>query len=206
MAGRLKKHLLLIGFSCTGKTTLAKRVFEKDMILDSDGEVRRLVEINQGKEFKHIYRIYMELGHAKANQLIEQSEKDLINRWVTDRKKKVLSLGPGFPLRDNWKDLRCKNYVVLLRRSPDGIYEGFKKRRENTFNECPQAKDYDNWDVNVLVDDQRKEFPRDRAIMNIKGLLEERENFYEDNDEEIYTDDQDEAIQKLITVKEKLIS
>jgi shikimate kinase len=108
---------------------------------------------------------------------------------------RVVSLGPGFPLRDKWEQLRDVSYVILLTKSPDRIYERMKERREKIFNRCPKAKEYDNRDIGVIVGEDRQEFPREVAVGKIKALLDGRP-IYREHDAEILADDGD-ALEKL---------
>jgi shikimate kinase len=182
------KHFLLIGFSCTGKTHLGEQAFGKETVIDSDKEVWRWVANKENQQFDHIYEIYMRLGRDRALSLIKEAEKALIDKWADDTSRKVISLGPGFPLHvrggpsgcghEHWERLRAKSDVVLLSKSVDGIYDGMKKRREKIFEACPEAKKHDNWDVGVMVDGDRTEFSKDDAVSKIEQLLKDREVFY----------------------------
>lgn len=196
--------MLFIGFSCTGKTSISKKVFGIQSIQDSDDEVRRWIEDSQFKKFDNIFKIYMHLGRDEANRLIEMAEEALINNWANDDTKRIISLGPGFPFRNNWIQLRKQSYVVLLRRSPEMIYTSLKKRRDDIFKAFPEAKEYDNWDVDVLVDNHKREFSQRDAIMNIKNLITQREEFYRDNDKEICTDKVEIAIKSFESLKIEL--
>jgi shikimate kinase len=197
----MKTHLLLIGFSCTGKTYLGEKAFGKDSVIDSDDEVRKWIGNKEEKHFDHVYEIYTSLGRKRALTLIEEAENALIDRWADDTCRKVICLGPGFPLRGkNWGRLRANAHVVLLRKSPHGIYERMKKRREEIFKCCPNAKEHDNWDVGVIVDEDRKEFSKEIAVSKIQQLLNDREIYYRDHDAEIDTDN-DNALQKLKQLK-----
>lgn len=191
----MKKHFLLIGFSCTGKTSLGRLVFQdsKVEVIDSDKKLFEWIERNRQKKYDHIYKIYMDIGREQAISLIEQAEEALIAEWADDRLPKVISLGPGFPLRKNWSRLRMVSNVVLLRQSPQEIYKGLKKRREKIFKECPDAKRHDNWDVGVMVDEDGTEYKPQEAINKIADLLDEREQYYKDHDEEVNTDNFDQA-------------
>jgi shikimate kinase len=193
----MNKHLLLIGFSCTGKTSLGKRAFDCASIVDSDKALLDWITKKTGNRFEHIYELFINLGREKAMASIAEAEQALITSWAGDTIPKIISLGPGFPLHGSWSELRKVSRVVLLRRPAEGIYEGFLSRRKNIFNECPAAKDHDNWDIGVIVDEHRKEFPREIAIKNIERLLAEREPFYRDNDLALDTKDQDCAVKKL---------
>ncbi|HEY1803915.1 MAG TPA: hypothetical protein VGG45_05495 [Terracidiphilus sp.] len=188
----MKTHFLLIGFSCTGKTSLGKKAFGE--VIDSDDVVRAWIEDKEKQRFDHVYEIYIRLGRTRALSLIEEVEKALIDKWANDTSPKTISLGPGFPLRKNWARLRAISYVVLFRRSPQGIYDSLMERREKTFECCPEAKGHDNWDVDVIVDANRTEFTKEVAISNIQRLLDERESVYRDHDAEVVTDN---ALQKL---------
>ncbi len=193
----MDKHLLLTGFSCTGKTFLGKRAFESDAIVDSDDAVLDWIAKKTGNCFDHIYELFMNLGREKALTLIAEGEKALIAKWADDPTPKIISLGPGFPLHSNWQQLRKVSRVVLLRRPAEDIYERFLSRRSSIFNECPSAKDHDNWDIGVIVDEHRTEYPREVAIKNIEHLLTEREQRYSDNDLDLNTEDTESAAKEL---------
>jgi shikimate kinase len=60
---------------------------------------------------------------------------------------------------------------------------------------------YDNWDVGVIVDEHQREFSQTNAISNIQQLLNERERYYKDNDTEVDTNNQADALQKLRELK-----
>jgi shikimate kinase len=195
----MKTHLLLIGFSCTGKTYLGEQAFGKDTVTDSDDEVLTWVGNKENQHFDHVYEIYMRLGRPRALSLIAEAEKALIDKWAVETSRKVISLGPGFPLHENWGRLRANSHVVLLRKSPQGIYKRMKERRKNIFELCPEATGHDNWDVDVIVDEHRNEFSKEVAVGKIEKLLEDREDYYS-HDEEIVTDD-DNALNKLKELK-----
>ena len=197
----MKTHLLLIGFSCTGKTSLGQKAFGEDAILDSDDELLKWIGNKKNLSFAHVYEIYMKLGRGPALSIIEEAEDALIDGWTNENSRKIISLGPGFPLRKHWPRLREMSYVVLFRKSPAHIYRHMKERRSNTFICCPEAKTYDNWDIGVIVDEHQREFSQEDAIDNIRKLLLEREQFYRNNDTDIDTDDQERAIQRLKELK-----
>ncbi len=200
----MKKHLLLIGFSCTGKTSLARRAFERAEIVDSDDEICKGIGKQNRRKFSHIFEIYMALGRQAANNLIERSEESLIVDWAADTSYRVISLGPGFPLRRNWQSLRKVSCVILYHRSAEGIYTSLVERRKQVFEECPKAKEHDNWDVGVIVDERRQEYTRETAVANIERILCERERFYSDCDERLCTDDREAATKALLAIKVKL--
>lgn len=154
----MKTHLLLIGFSCTGKTSLGQEAFGEDTVLDSDDELRKWIGNKEGLYFDHVYEIYMKLGRDRALPLIEEAEKALVDRWADDTSPMIIGLGPGFPFRDNWVRFRAISHVVLFKRSPHDIYKSMKKRRNAIFGSCPEAKKHDNWDVGVIGDEYRREF------------------------------------------------
>jgi shikimate kinase len=198
----MKTHLLLIGFSCTGKTYLGEQVFPA--VIDSDNEVLKWVSSKENQRFDHIYEIFMGLGRDRALSLIGEAERALIERWADDPSRMVISLGPGFPLHENWARLRSIGNVLLLSKSPDSIYDYLKRRREKIFGSCPNAKEHDSWDVGVMVDAHRTEISRDEAISTIKKLLIERQSKYGDNEAEIYTNNETEALRQLTEWKNNL--
>jgi shikimate kinase len=196
----MKIHLLLIGFSCTGKTSLGKAAFGESMI-DSDKALRAWIGDKEQQHFQHGDEIF-KLGRPRALTLIAEGEKALIDRWVKDATRHVISLGPGFPTRDNWSELRAISYVVLFKRSPEAIYQCYKARRARLFCCRPEAKERDNWDVGIMVDDNRREFPEQEAISNIQRELDNLKKHYDDNDAEIVTEDETDALQKIQDLKE----
>ena len=199
----MKKHLLLIGFSCTGKTSLGGSVFQGANIIDSDDEILKWIEETTQKRYEHIYQVYMCSGRDQAIRLIEQAEEALISKWADDREPKIISLGPGVPSRSGWSRLRAASHVVLFRRSPQGIYESLKGRRDQVFKRCADAKFHDNWDVDVMVDGDRTEYSPQVAVNKIAGLLAERERYYQDHDAEVNTDDRDQAKIELRAIWER---
>lgn len=188
-----KTHCLLIGFSCTGKTFLGRKAFGRE-ILDSDDELLNWICREKHQYFKHVYEIYMKLDRDPAISLITEAEEALIAEWAHDTTRKTISLGPGFPLRDNWESLRKISYVILFRSSPQSIYDHLAARRDEIFKCCPEAEKIDNWDFDVMRDKDRL-FSKDEAVSHIQNLLSERESKYRDNDAEIVTDS---ALQKLL--------
>lgn len=193
----MKKHLLLTGFSCTGKTTLGQKAFANASIIDSDDVLLDWIADRTGNRFSNIYTLFITLGRDKALTSITEAERALIAKWAEDSNGKVISLGPGFPLHDNWPELRAVSHVVLLRRSAASIYDSFMSRRKEIFDKCPVAKNHDNWDIGVIVDEHRMEYPRKVAIRNIERLLVEREARYSNNDLDLNTDNRVSAAEKL---------
>ncbi len=190
----MQGKLLLIGFSCTGKTTLAKAAFPNDQLVDSDDAVCQWVARHTDEPLTHIYEIYMQFGRDRALELIERAETALIHQWAIDGGSVIISLGPGFPLRENWGELRQKSKVALFRLPAPDIYERLCRRRQEIFSQCPAAMEHDNWDVDVVVDRHGQLLPQATAIASIERLLEEREPFYSDNNVELDTTDRDAAL------------
>jgi len=191
------KHLLLIGFSCTGKTGLGRSVFGDERIIDSDDSILAWIGRAKGTKVDHIYELYMSAGREQATHWIEEAEEALIDTWAADSQKKIISLGPGFPLRVNWSRLRAAGEVVLFRLDPDAIYDRLTARRDAIFAECPEAAKHDTWDVGVMVDENRNKYSRADAVANITRLLTEREGYYKNADHEMSTENKIEAERKL---------
>jgi hypothetical protein len=53
-----------------------------------------------------------------------------------------------------------------------------------------------------MVDDNRREFPEQEAISNIQRELDNLKKHYDDNDAEIVTEDETDALQKIQDLKE----
>jgi len=203
----VKTHMLLIEFSCTGKTRVGQKAFGKSKILDSDKEVLNLIRDRKKQTFGGIYEIYMRLEGPPAHTLIEEAENALVDRWIEESRSRIISVGPGIPLRsDKWKPLRAMSYVVCFKRPAEEIYESLTQGRQGIFRDCPEAANYDNWDIGVMVDENRLPFAREVAISKISDLLAEREKFYGDNDAEIIVDKWDNAKCKLKELKARFFS
>ena len=138
---RVNKHLLLIGFGCTGKTSLGRSAFQGENVIDSDDKILKWIETTQQEKFDHIYQIYIRKGREEAIRLIQQAEQALITKWAGETSRKLISLGPGFPFREGWSRLRARSHVILFRRSPQGIYESFKERRKAIFTRVPRSEE-----------------------------------------------------------------
>ena len=211
----MKKHLLLTGFSCTGKTHFAKKAFGEAGIIDSDDEILEYIIKARGHgHYDHIYEIFMGYGRKTALELIKEAEESLCakwTKWASDADFRIISVGPSFPSRENWKDLQKVSHVVLLEKSPELIYDRFLKRRGELFEKCPKAEDDDSWDIDVMVKGPRQVCTRDEAIKNIKDRLQEREGDYRKCDDTLCTDDADakeqeakKLIKRLQEIKAKL--
>ncbi len=198
----MRTHLLLTGFSCTGKTSVAREAFGEQNVIDSDGEMLKWVEENKQKRFDKIYEIFIRLGRGAALALIEEAENALVDKWVEEASSRIISIGPGIPLRrDKWENLRAISYVVCFKRPAEAIYDGLAKRREAIFRCCPEAANCDNWDIGVMVGENKQPFAREVAISKIQDLLAERSQFYGDNDTEIDIDTLENAKLKLRELK-----
>lgn len=174
------RQIILIGFSTTGKSSLINRIESeisnfKRITYDTDKVI--------SKDFNNsISNIFYQLGRMNALKEIERREIAVIQELILQPDSLIIAAGPGIPLHDNFKNYLSikKPHVVLLKNSPENIYENLKKRRQKLFQELQEQNrsNFGIWDIGVITDENNKEFPEQIAIAKIDKLLKEREEIY----------------------------
>ncbi len=112
------KHIILIGFMGSGKSTLGKKLsgeFELPFV-DMDEYIER-------KEGRTISTIFAEDGEAYFRSL----ETEVLEELLGSDEKKIVSLGGGTPLRaENRELMKQGGYSIFLKVDPEEAYNRLK--------------------------------------------------------------------------------
>lgn len=113
-----RRHIILIGFMGTGKSTvsgLLKKLSGREEI-DTD----RYIEEMQGKKIKDIFA-------EEGEEAFRQMETDMINE-LEKMEDGIVSCGGGMALRSiNVKKLKQVGRIILLTAKPETVYERVKE-------------------------------------------------------------------------------
>lgn len=109
-----RKHLILIGYRATGKTSLAGKLGEKLACAATDTDV--LIAQRAGMSIADIFAIH---GEAHFRDLEAEVLDELLRRETVH----VLATGGGAPLREsNRNQMKQSGLVVWLKASPETIH------------------------------------------------------------------------------------
>lgn len=127
------KHIILIGFMGSGKTTLGKMLAKKleCPFIDTDQYIER-------KEGRKISDIFADDGEAYFRSL----ETEVLKELLESDERKILSLGGGTPLREENREL-IKNggYTVFLKITPNDAYGRLKGDRQRPLLQVENPKE-----------------------------------------------------------------
>jgi shikimate kinase len=116
----LVDNLILVGFSCSGKTTLGRNVARRLRLTFVDTD--RYIEDITGRTIPDIFR---EDGEAAFRQV----EREAIDQ-IMQRRNQVVSTGGGaFVVADNRERLRDGNLVIHLQVRPETVVDRLKNSR-----------------------------------------------------------------------------
>jgi shikimate kinase len=107
-------NLILVGFSCSGKTTLGRNVARRLRLTFVDTD--RFVEELAGRTIPEIFR---EDGEAAFRAL----ESDAIDRIMAEQNQVVSTGGGAFVNLDNRAKLRTGNLVIHLQVRPETVVD-----------------------------------------------------------------------------------
>lgn len=116
------KHIILIGFMGSGKSTMGKLVANKLgwTFVDTDHYIEK-------KEGRTINAIFADDGEEYFRSLETEALKELLEA----EEQNVLALGGGTPLRpENRALLKDAGYVIFLKVSPEEAYQRLKNDTE----------------------------------------------------------------------------
>lgn len=116
------KHIILIGFMGSGKTTFGKLIANKlnCSFVDTDHYIER-------KEGRTISDIFSDDGEEYFRSL----ETEVLRELLQSEERKVLSLGGGTPLREiNRELLKNGGYTIFLKITANEAYERLKDDTE----------------------------------------------------------------------------
>ncbi len=111
------KHIILIGFMGSGKSTYGKLIANKlgYSFVDTDSYIER-------KEGRSISDIFSDDGEEYFRSL----ETEVLRELMQEDKPQVLSLGGGTPLRENNRKLMKNGYTIFLNITADDAYARLK--------------------------------------------------------------------------------
>ena len=112
------KHIILIGFMGSGKSTMGKLIANKQNcpFVDTDHYIEK-------KEGRSISDIFTDDGEEYFRSL----ETEVLKELLLSKERKVLALGGGTPLREeNRALLKDAGYVIFLKITPEDAYNRLK--------------------------------------------------------------------------------
>lgn len=127
------KHVILIGFMGSGKSTVGYRLSYrlKKCLIDTD----KLIE---QKEKMTISNMFAEKGEA----YFRGKETEYLNSLFHELGSRVLSLGGGTPIREeNRAIIKQLGKVFYLKASPDTIYERVKHDTKRPLLQCENPRE-----------------------------------------------------------------
>ncbi len=183
----MKKTILLIGFSTTGKSSLLKRAQKKaenpDSILTVDTD--SIISEPYGGSIADIFYKY---GRHKALEIIEKVECDFLQSFkASPLKPSIIAAGPAIPIRSPYYDefiRRIQPEIILLEKSAEEIYQSLQERSHRMKEEQKekhQRPDFGIWDIGVMTRVQGDEIvpeTKEKAIKNIQTQLMQRDSYY----------------------------
>jgi len=113
-------NLVLVGFSCSGKTTLGRNVARRLRMTFVDTD--RFIEDMTGRTIPQIFR---EDGEAAFRTV----EREAIGRIMAERNQVVSTGGGAFVDADNRDKLRTGNLVIHLHVRPETVVDRLRNSR-----------------------------------------------------------------------------
>lgn len=113
-------NLVLVGFSCSGKTTLGRNVARRLRLTFVDTD--RVIEELSGRTIPEIFR---EDGEAAFRRL----EREAIMRIMAEREQVVSTGGGAFVDPENRDKLRTGNLVIHLQVRPETVVDRLRNSR-----------------------------------------------------------------------------
>jgi shikimate kinase len=113
-------NLILVGFSCSGKTTLGRNVARRLRLAFVDSD--RFIEDRTGRTIPEIFR---EDGEAAFRRI----ERDAIQEILLERNQVVSTGGGAFVDPENRERLRDGNLVIHLQVRPETVVDRLKNSR-----------------------------------------------------------------------------
>ena len=115
------KHIILIGFMGSGKSTFGKLIANKlgYSFVDTDNYIER-------KEGRTISDIFSDDGEEYFRSL----ETEVLRELMLEKEPQVLSLGGGTPLRECNRKLMKAGYTIFLNITAEEAYKRLKEDSE----------------------------------------------------------------------------
>ena len=126
------KHVILIGFMGSGKSTIGYRLSYrlKKCLIDTD----KLIEQKEGMTISDMFA-------QKGETYFRQKETEYLSGLSRELGSRIVSLGGGTPVREeNRPIIRGLGKVIYLKASPDTIYERVKYDTKRPLLQCQNPK------------------------------------------------------------------
>lgn len=127
------KHIILIGFMGSGKSTLGKMLADKldCPFVDTD----HYIEEREGRLVRDIFA-------TDGEEYFRSVETNVLKELLKEEDKKVLALGGGTPLREeNRAILKDAGYVIFLKITPDEAYDRLKDDKDRPLLQVSNPKE-----------------------------------------------------------------
>lgn len=128
-----KKHIFLIGFMGSGKSTIAHCLYKKYGLLQLDMD--KYIENEEGRKISSIFE---QEGEAYFRGLETEFLKKLDQKEMF-----VISCGGGVPMNErNVQEMKKKGIIVLLHANPATIYQRVKNSHHRPLLEGNMTEEY----------------------------------------------------------------
>ena len=127
------KHVILIGFMGSGKSTVGFRLSYKlkKCLIDTD----KLIEEREKMRISEIFA-------TKGEGYFRQKETECLNSLFHELGSRVISLGGGTPIREENREIIKKHgKVIYLQAYPDTIYQRVKHDTSRPLLQCENPKE-----------------------------------------------------------------
>jgi shikimate kinase len=175
------KTVALIGFSCSGKSTLGKRVVNALKVSKSGPLIHRDSDEEIGQPFGGIAELYMRLGYDAAIDYITEQERVFLRSLQYSSVPQLVVFGPNVVLRDpEWKEFldRVKPTIVYLTVSLPVCYNRLRKRDDSAMIKYAGQPNAGCWNRGVFREPGR-EFPEVEAKEHLKANMRTQIERYE---------------------------
>ena len=128
----MMKHIILIGFMGSGKSSVGYRLSYKlrKCLIDTD----RLIEQREGMSITEIF-------DQKGETYFRQKETECLKSLSKELGSRVVSVGGGTPIREeNHAILKESGTVVYLKATPETIYSRVKHDTRRPLLQCEDPK------------------------------------------------------------------
>ncbi len=172
------RQIILIGFSTTGKSTLADKIVDKfpnRTKFDTDEEIAK----GYSGSIANIY--YSNTILEDSHKLIQRLEENILTSLKSKSDNLIIAAGPGIPFKESFPYyiVSKRPQVVLLEKPAEEIYDSLIYRRNKMRTESQhQRPDFGIWDIGVIVNEKLVEYSKEDAIQRIQLLLDERQEYY----------------------------
>jgi len=146
-----KKHIILIGFMGTGKSSVGKELAEvlNRVFIDTDLEIEKKAKMTISDFFEQ-----------KGEEAFRKLETEVLSEVLQHPSPSVIATGGGVVLSEKNRNLMTGQHVILLQASMQEVYQRIK----NTFDR-PLLKGEDLLEKIITIYDQRKKIYQQSAEM-----------------------------------------